>query len=134
MAYYKNYVLGTKNEIIYCLCLLKDNKIALDSYSIIITDQNFSKILFSNENKNNNPIYEIIQTKRGPIICSENNLIKVYSIFSNYYNLIRTINRNNERIYKLRELSNGNIVYTTKDNKIVLKILITIIVYAIKRW
>lgn len=120
MEYYKNNVLVTKKEIIYCLCLLKHNKIALGSYSILIIEQNFQKILFSIENKNNNPIYEIIQTKRGPIICSENNLIKIYSIFSNYYNLILTINRNNERIYKLRELSNGNIVYTTKDNKIVL--------------
>jgi len=120
MAYYNNNILGTKKEIIYCLCLLKDNKIALGKYSILIIEQNFTKILFSIENKNNNPIYEIIQTKRLLIICSENNLIKVYSIFSQYYNLILTINRNNERIYKLRELSNGNIAYTTKDNKIVL--------------
>ena len=120
MAYYKSKILATQKEPIYCLCLLKDNKIALGAYSILIIEKNFSKIIFSIKNKYNNPIYEIIQSKRGPIICSENNLIKVYSIFSNYYNLIFTINRNSERIYKLRELSNRNIAYTTKDNKILL--------------
>ena len=113
-------ILYTTKEFINCICPLKDNKIALGSYRILIFEQKFSNFLFSIENKNKEPIYDIIQSKRGPIICSENNIIKVYSIFSNYYNLMFIYKRNNDRIYKLKELSNGNIAYSTKDSKIFL--------------
>ena len=113
-------ILYTTSEFINCICPLKDNKIALGSYRILIFEQKFSNFLFSIENKNKEQIYDIIQSKRGPIICSENNIIKVYSIFSNYYNLMFIHKRNNDRIYKLKELSNGNIAYSTKDSKIFL--------------
>ena len=116
----ENKDLYNTSDIIYCLCLLKDKKISLGLKNILVFEPKFSKLLFSIKNKYNEPIYEIILSKRGPIICSQNNLIKVYSIFSDYYNLMLTIKRNNERIYKLREISNCNIAYSTIDSKIFL--------------
>ena len=112
----KDIKFGIEPKIIYCLCLLKDKRLALGSHYILILNSDFSKVLISIKNKDNQPIYEIIQSKSGYLICSENNSIKVYSIFDNYYNLVSIYNGDTQRIYKLRELSNGNIAFSSKNS------------------
>lgn len=105
---------GIEPKIIYSLYLLKDKRLALSSHYILILNPEFSKIIISIKNKHNQPIYEIIQLKNGYLISAEDDLIKVYSIFDNYYNLISIYKGDTHRIYKLRELSNGNIAYSSK--------------------
>lgn len=121
-----NINFGIEPEIIYSLCLLKDKKLAIGSHYILILNPEFSKILISIENKDNHPIYQIIQSKKGYLISAEEYLIKVYSIFDNYYNLISIYNNEKNgliyknRIYKIRELTNGNIAYSLKNSKFLL--------------
>ena len=103
-----------KPKIIYSLCLLKDRKLALGMNYILIVNQELSKALIIIKNKDNHPIYQIIQSKKGFIVVAENNLIKVYIILNNNYSIISIYNGQNQRVYKLRELSNGNIAYSSK--------------------
>ena len=121
-----NIKFGIEPKIIYSLCLLKDKKLAIGSHYILILNPEFSKILITIENKDNHPVYQIIQSKKGYLISAEEYLIKVYSIFDNYYNLISIYNNANKqeiyknRIYKITELINGNIAYSLKYSKFLL--------------
>ena len=127
---YDDYKIENKNPIhkltnhidrVYCLCVLKDGRLASGSKdkSIIIYNKNtYQSDLIIKEHSNN--VYCIIQLSSGELVsCSEDKTIKIYNIKGLEYEVIQTLNYHTSFVLKILELKSKILVSCSGDSYII---------------
>ena len=118
----------TKSDIIKyhtqypnCVCILNDGRIASSGCDYTINIHNRDNFILDFQIKENtNSIIYIHQLRNDLLVsCSEDGYLHFYSILNNNYNLINTIKSHEKAIYKIIELSNGNLCSCSLDKTII---------------
>ena len=115
------HILNYHENIVSCLCILKDGRLVSGSFddSIII----YNKITYQPDliiKEHNDTIFCITVLSSGILAsCSGDKTIKLFKINERNYEVLQTLNYHNDSVYKIIELKNQNLASCSTDSSVI---------------
>ena len=115
------HMLNTHTDVVRCLIILNDGRLAScssDKTIVIYNISTYNPDLIIKEH--NYSVYRIIQLYSGILAsCSDDNTIKLFNIKDKDYEIIQTLAYHSSSVYKIIELSNKFLVSCSWDKSII---------------